>query len=101
MVSANTPETPGGAASSAGTPRSIHDVVIRASVKRGWGVKEESAERVVVYLNQRKNEATISITLAGGPIQETAANRGISGVSFNHGDNDDEYRDRILRHVRV
>src|SRR5262249_22394261 len=28
------------------------------------------------FMDQRKNEATIAITLAGGPIQETAANRG-------------------------
>ncbi len=33
-------------------------------------------------MDQRKNEATISITLAGGPIQETAANRGISEAAL-------------------
>src|SRR5439155_3305056 len=33
-------------------------------------------------MDQRKNEATISITLAGGPIQETAANRGITEAAL-------------------
>ncbi|MDP2701132.1 MAG: insulinase family protein, partial [Candidatus Rokubacteria bacterium] len=31
---------------------------------------------------QRKNEASIAITLAGGPIQETAANRGITEAAL-------------------
>src|SRR5262245_3539160 len=34
------------------------------------------------FMDQRKNEATIAITLAGGPIQETAANRGISEAAL-------------------
>ena len=33
-------------------------------------------------MDQRKNEATVTITLAGGPIQETAANRGISEAAL-------------------
>lgn len=33
-------------------------------------------------MDQRKNEASISITLAGGPIQETAANRGITEAAL-------------------
>jgi zinc protease len=33
------------------------------------------------FMDQRKNEATIVITLAGGQIQETAANRGISDAA--------------------
>ncbi|HEV2057350.1 MAG TPA: insulinase family protein [Methylomirabilota bacterium] len=34
------------------------------------------------YMDQRKNEASIAITLAGGPIQETAANRGITEAAL-------------------
>jgi zinc protease len=33
-------------------------------------------------MDQRKNEASIAITLAGGPIQETAANRGITEAAL-------------------
>jgi zinc protease len=33
-------------------------------------------------MDQRKNEASIVITLAGGPIQETAANRGITEAAL-------------------
>jgi zinc protease len=33
-------------------------------------------------MDQRKNEASITITLAGGPIQETAANRGITEAAL-------------------
>ncbi len=34
------------------------------------------------WMDQRKNEAAIAITLAGGPIQETAANRGITEAAL-------------------
>lgn len=34
------------------------------------------------HMDQRKNEASIAITLAGGPIQETAANRGITEAAL-------------------
>jgi zinc protease len=34
------------------------------------------------WMNQRKNEAAIAITLAGGPIQETATNRGITEAAL-------------------
>src|SRR5262244_1791456 len=33
-------------------------------------------------MDQRKNEATVTITLAGGPIQETATNRGITEAAL-------------------
>jgi zinc protease len=33
-------------------------------------------------MDQRKNEASIAITLAGGPIQETSANRGITEAAL-------------------
>jgi zinc protease len=34
------------------------------------------------HMDQRKNEASIVITLAGGPIEETAANRGITEAAL-------------------
>jgi zinc protease len=34
------------------------------------------------HMDQRKNEASIAITLAGGPIQETAVNRGITEAAL-------------------
>ena len=34
------------------------------------------------HMDQRKNEASIAITLAGGPIQETAADRGITEAAL-------------------
>ena len=34
------------------------------------------------HMDQRKNEASIAITLAAGPIQETAANRGITEAAL-------------------
>ena len=34
------------------------------------------------WMDQRKNEAAIAITLAGGPIQETATNRGITEAAL-------------------
>src|SRR5206468_2661795 len=34
------------------------------------------------FMDQRKNEATITITLAGGPIQETAADRGLTEAAL-------------------
>jgi zinc protease len=34
------------------------------------------------HMDQRKHEASIAITLAGGPIQETAANRGITEAAL-------------------
>jgi zinc protease len=33
------------------------------------------------YMDYRKNDATVSITLAGGPVEETAENRGVSDAA--------------------
>jgi 2-oxoglutarate ferredoxin oxidoreductase subunit alpha len=70
MVSANTPETPGGAASPSGTPRSIHDVVIRLAGNSQDGIQSiggflarlagRSDQDIMTYM-------TIPSTISGGP----------------------------------
>ena len=70
MVSPNTPETPGGAASSAGTARPIHDVVIRLAGNSQDGIQSiggflarlagRSDQDVMTYM-------TIPSTISGGP----------------------------------
>src|ERR1051325_8673246 len=70
MVSPNTPETPGGAASSNGVPRSIHDVVIRLAGNSQDGIQTiggflarlagRSDQDVMTYM-------TIPSTISGGP----------------------------------
>jgi len=70
MVSPNTPETPGGASSSSGVPRSIHDVVIRLAGNSQDGIQSvggflarlagRSDQDVMTYM-------TIPSTISGGP----------------------------------
>src|ERR1044071_9181012 len=70
MVSPNTPETPGGAASPSGAPRSIHDVVIRLAGNPQDGIQSiggflarlagRSDQDVMTYM-------TIPSTISGGP----------------------------------
>ena len=70
MVSPNTPETPGGAASSSAAPRSIHDVVIRLAGNSQDGIQSvggflarlagRSDQDVMTYM-------TIPSTISGGP----------------------------------
>src|SRR6266436_6726741 len=70
MVSANTPETPGGAANPSGTPRSIQDVVIRLAGNSQDGIQSiggflarlagRSDQDVMTYM-------TIPSTISGGP----------------------------------
>ena len=70
MVSPNTPETPGGAASASGTPRSIQDVVIRLAGNSQDGIQSiggflarlagRSDQDVMTYM-------TIPSTISGGP----------------------------------
>lgn len=43
--------------------KEVHDIVMRASIGRTWGVKEDSDNRIVIYLNHRKNEATVTYLL--------------------------------------
>ena len=70
MVSPNTPETPGGAASASGVPRSINDVVIRLAGDSQDGIQTvggflarlagRSDQDVMTYM-------TIPSTISGGP----------------------------------
>jgi len=70
MVSPNTPETPGGAASASGSPRSIQDVVIRLAGNSQDGIQSiggflarlagRSDQDVMTYM-------TIPSTISGGP----------------------------------
>ncbi len=70
MVSPNTPETPGGAASASGAPRSIHDVVIRLAGNSQDGIQSiggflarlagRSDQDIMTYM-------TIPSTISGGP----------------------------------
>ena len=70
MVSPNTPETPGGAASASGVPRSIQDVVIRLAGNSQDGIQAvggflarlagRSDQYIMTYM-------TIPATISGGP----------------------------------
>ncbi|MEY4939964.1 MAG: 2-oxoglutarate oxidoreductase subunit KorA [Verrucomicrobiota bacterium] len=70
MVSANTPETPGGAGNPTATPRSIHDVVIRLAGNSQDGIQSiggflarlagRSDQDIMTYM-------TIPSTISGGP----------------------------------
>jgi 2-oxoglutarate ferredoxin oxidoreductase subunit alpha len=70
MVSPNSPETPGGAASASGSPRSIQDVVIRLAGNSQDGIQSiggflarlagRSDQDVMTYM-------TIPATISGGP----------------------------------
>ncbi len=70
MVSPNPPETPGGAASASGTPRSIQDVVIRLAGNSQDGIQSiggflarlagRSDQDIMTYM-------TIPATISGGP----------------------------------
>ncbi len=70
MVSPNTPETPGGASSASGVPRSIHDVVIRLAGNSQDGIQSiggflarlagRSDQDIMTYM-------TIPSTISGGP----------------------------------
>jgi len=70
MVSPNTPETPGGASSASGVPRSIHDVVIRLAGNSQDGI--QSVGGFLARLAGRSDQdimtyMTIPATISGGP----------------------------------
>lgn len=46
----------------------LSDIVKSAATHRGWTVKESSADRVVIYLNHRHNEATVTFEITDGTI---------------------------------
>jgi hypothetical protein len=43
--------------------KQVHDVVLAAAVGRAWGVKEDTNDKIVIYLNHRKNEATVTFLI--------------------------------------
>ena len=47
----------------------VHNIVMAASVQRQWGVKEDTAEKIVIYLSHRKNEATVTYLFSEKHIQ--------------------------------
>ncbi len=49
--------------------KEVHDVVISASIAREWSVKEDGTERVVIYINHRKNEATVTYLISDKSVQ--------------------------------
>ncbi len=51
------------------TIQEIHNVVVMASMGRTWTVKEDRADRVVVYLNHRGSEATVTYLISDKSIQ--------------------------------
>src|SRR5690242_21837107 len=70
MVSANTPETPGGAAKSSGSARSIQDAVIRLAGNSQDGI--QTAGGFLARLAGRSDQdvmtyMTIPATISGGP----------------------------------
>lgn len=42
----------------------IHDVVVGAAMGRGWTVRTNEPDRVEIYLNHRKVEATVTFQIA-------------------------------------
>lgn len=49
--------------------KEVHDVVAAASTDRGWSVKEDTAEKVVVYINKHKHEATVTYLISDKQVQ--------------------------------
>jgi hypothetical protein len=50
------------------TVQQVHDIVMAAAVGRAWGVKEDAKDRIVIYLNHRKNEATVTFLITENDI---------------------------------
>jgi hypothetical protein len=49
--------------------KEVHDVVVAASTDRGWEVKVDAAEKVVIYINKRKREATVTYLISDKQVQ--------------------------------
>jgi hypothetical protein len=64
-VLAFTLEVPAGKLST----KEVHDVVVTASTDRGWSLKDDSTERVVVYINKHKHEATVVYLISDKQVQ--------------------------------
>ncbi|QBK04483.1 hypothetical protein DW355_06510 [Hylemonella gracilis] len=51
------------------TVQDVHKVVVMASMGRDWNIKEDSEGRVVIYLNHRGSEATVTYLISDKQIQ--------------------------------
>jgi len=49
--------------------KEVHDVVVFAATARGWALKEDNAERVVVFLTKHKHEATVTFLISDKQVQ--------------------------------
>jgi hypothetical protein len=49
--------------------KEVHDVVVTASTDRGWDLKDDSSERVTIYINKRKHEATVVYLISDKEVQ--------------------------------
>jgi len=63
----------------------LRAVVLKATINRGWTVKEDSTEKVVVYLNHRKNEATVTFVLSDKAIQAYCEGYATNGSGVRKG----------------
>ncbi len=44
--------------------KDVHDVVVAASIGRGWTIKSDDTAKVIIYLNHRKHEATVTYLIS-------------------------------------
>ncbi len=42
------------------TLKEIHDIVLNASIARGWEVKEDTDAKIVIHHNRHKHDATVT-----------------------------------------
>ena len=64
-VLAFTIEVPAGKLST----KEVHDVVVTVSTDRGWDLKQDTSEKVLVYINKRKHEATVTYLISDKQVQ--------------------------------
>jgi len=64
-VLAFTIEVPAGKLST----KEVHDIVVPASTGHGWILKVDSAEKVVIYINKRKQEATVTYLISDKQVE--------------------------------
>jgi hypothetical protein len=51
------------------TAQEVNKTVVMASMGRDWTIKEDAVGRVVIYLNHRNNEATVTYLISDKQIQ--------------------------------
>lgn len=49
--------------------KEVHDVVVAASTGRGWSVKSDATERVVIYINKHGHESTVTYLISDKEIE--------------------------------